>query len=49
MDGIDLYDTPIDLRPSKVDLISKEIVIEFLRENGDYFGAKLLESFVVPA
>ena len=38
---IDLYDTPIDLRPvPKPDPV--EECIEYLRSHGDYFGVNLL-------
>jgi len=40
---IDLYDTPIDLRP--LPKFSFEVVVDFLREHGDYYGANLLEEY----
>jgi hypothetical protein len=42
MQNIDLYDTPIDLRP----LPRKGTVaycIEYLRDHGDHYGVRLLE------
>lgn len=40
---IDLYDTPIDLRPvPKPDPVAD--CIEYLRSHGDYFGVNLLET-----
>jgi len=39
---IDLYDTPIDLRPRKPDLLRD--VISYLRDHGDHYGAGLIES-----
>jgi hypothetical protein len=40
---VDLYDKPIDLRPAPKRDIVREVV-EHLRNNGDYFGVKLIES-----
>ena len=43
---IDLYDTPIDLRPvPKQDPV--EECIEYLRSHGDYFGVNLLNQMRV--
>jgi hypothetical protein len=40
--NIDLYDTPIDLRPvPKLNVI--DACIEHLRANRDYYGVELLE------
>lgn len=40
---IDLYDTPIDLRPlPKPDPVAD--CIEYLRSHGDFFGVQLLET-----
>ena len=40
--NIDLYDTPIDLRPlPKKDTVAN--CIEYLRNNRDYYGVSLLE------
>jgi hypothetical protein len=42
MKSIDLYDTPIDLRPvPKIDPVEKCRL--YLWEHGDYFGVQLLE------
>lgn len=42
---IDLYDTPIDLRPlpkeTRTSIINE--CIELLRAHGDYYGVRLLE------
>jgi hypothetical protein len=46
---IDFYDKPIDLRPVPKDATPESInhdaihnVLVLLRENGDYFGARLI-------
>jgi len=41
--AIDLYDTPIDQRP--LPKFTIEFVIDYLREHGDHYGAKLLEAY----
>lgn len=40
---IDLYDTPIDLRP--LPKFSLEFAIEYLRDHGDHYGASLLTEY----
>jgi len=53
MDGIDLYDKPIDLRPVPKDptpeQVRREVIqdcIQTLQQNCDYFGVALLRDLV---
>lgn len=50
---VDLYDTPIDLRPAPKGLITEQVrreivqdCIETLQENNDHFGVSLLRNLI---